>query len=346
MILVIGAGAVGSFIGATLAGGGCDVTVLGRRASSPDGVRSASGSTKVTVAGPGTATRVAEVALAGSADELADAPELIITAVKMNDLGGAIETAARWPDAPVLAVENGIGADEMLRTAGRTALIAGSLTASVELDRASWTVHRLSRGGIALASVSGDVEGAIGGLIEAFNAGGLRARRLPDAAQMRWSKLLANLVGNATSAILDLDPGDVYRNADLFAIESRQLREALAVMGGLGLSPTALPGANVRALAVAVRLPGALVRPIMAFVVAMGRGGKSPSLRRHLQLGGGPSEVDWLNGAVADAARRLGQRAPVNARLAEIVAECSRYADRWAGFRGRPERLLSELNAT
>ena len=85
MILVIGAGAVGSFIGATLAGGGCDVTVLGRRASSPDGVRSASGSTKVTVAGPGTATRVAEVALAGSADELADAPELIITAVTSSD---------------------------------------------------------------------------------------------------------------------------------------------------------------------------------------------------------------------------------------------------------------------
>jgi hypothetical protein len=67
----------------------------------------------------GTATRVAEVGLAGSADELADAPELIITAVKMNDLGGAIETAARWPDAPVLAVENGMGADEMLRRPDR-----------------------------------------------------------------------------------------------------------------------------------------------------------------------------------------------------------------------------------
>ena len=79
---------------------------------------------------------------------------------------------------------------------------------------------------------------------------------------------------------------------------------------------------------------------------ATGRGGKSPSLRRHLQLGGGPSEVGWLNGAVADAARRLGQRAPVNTRLAEIVAECSGDAGRWAGFRGRPERLLAELAAT
>ena len=163
---------------------------------------------------------------------------------------------------------------------------------------------------------------------------------------MRWSKLLANLVGNATSAILDLDPGDVFRDPDLFAVESTQLREALAVMDALGLSPTALPGADVRALAAAVRLPSTLVRPIMARVVAMGRGGKSPSLRRHLQLGGGPSEVDWLNGAVADAARRLGQRAPVNTRLAQIVAECSGDAGRWADFRGRPERLLAELDAT
>jgi ketopantoate reductase len=118
VILVIGAGAVGSFIGATLAGGGCDVTVLGRRASSPDGVRSASGSTKVTVAG-----RDGDPSRRGRASRLGrrtrDAPELIITAVKMNDLGGAIETAARWPDAPVLAVENGMGADEMLRRPDR-----------------------------------------------------------------------------------------------------------------------------------------------------------------------------------------------------------------------------------
>jgi hypothetical protein len=75
-----------------------------------------------------------------------------------------------------------------------------------------------------------------------LTSGGLRARRLEDAASMRWSKLLANLLGNATSAILDMDPGDVYRDRGLFDVERRQLREALAVMRALGLRPLALPG--------------------------------------------------------------------------------------------------------
>jgi hypothetical protein len=53
--------------------------------------------------------------------------------------------------------------------------------------------------------------------------------------------------------------------------------------------------------------------------------------------------VAWLNGAVAAAALRLNLAAPVNARLREIVTECSRDAERWAWFRGRPDRLLAEL---
>jgi 2-dehydropantoate 2-reductase len=343
VILVVGAGAVGSFIGATLAAGGRDVTLLGRAMSAPAGSRAAGVSREIALVGPGDETRSAAVTLAGSVEALSTAPELLVTAVKMNDLDGAIETIARWPDVPVLALENGIGADEMLRAAGRNDIIAGSLTTSIELDRGSWTVRRRSRGGIGLAPVSGDVEGTIGQLVTAFEAGSLRARRLPNGPQMRWSKLLANLLGNATSAILDLDAGDVYHNVGLFAVEWRQLREALAAMRGLGLSPAALPGSDVRALAVAARLPGPMVRPVMARVVAMGRGGKSPSLRRHLQHGGGPSEVDWLNGAVAATARRLGLPAPVNAGLAELVSECSRDAERWAWFRGRPERLLAAL---
>ena len=128
-----------------------------------------------------------------------------------------------------------------------------------------------------------------------------------DPAAMRWSKLLSNLLGNATSAILDIDPGEVYRDPGLFEFELRQVREALAVMRGLGLRPVALPGADVRPLALATRLPAILVRPVMQRIVGGARGGKSPSLRLHLQDGDGPSEIDWLNGAVARAARGLGR---------------------------------------
>ena len=339
-ILVVGGGAVGSFIATTLVTGGNDVTLL-RRGETPGLSRES-----FTVVGPASESHVVELDVAGAPEAVSQVPGIVVLAVKMPDLPGAIEAAARWPDAAVLAVQNGVGADALLestRTSG--GIVAGSLTAAIELDRESATIRRLSAGGIGLAPVRGDVAGVLEELAAGFQAGGLRPRRVSDPVSMRWSKLLANLLANATSAIVDLDSADVYRDRGLFAIERRQLREALAVIHRLGVRLVSLPGADTRPLRLAGRLPAGLVQPVMLRLVAAGRGGKTPSLRRHLLSGGGPSEVDWLNGAVASAALEMNRRAPINARLAELVGECSADPARWAWFRGRPDRLITELEA-
>ena len=336
-VLVIGAGAVGSFLGATLAEAGETVCLL--RRSGTAGFRQE----MLTLGEPSGDVRDVQVGVAGSVDAVPWMPDILLFAVKMPDLPGALETAAHWPAATVLAVENGVGADDLIVDERPAAwLIAGSLTASLETDRG--TIRRLSRGGLGLARVRGEGDGLVRELVAAFRSGGLRAAALSDAQEMRWSKLLANLLGNATSALLDVDPEVAYRDPDVFAIERRALREALAVMRALELQPVALPGADVRLLTVASRLPAALVRPIMVRVVARGRGGKSPSLRRHLESGRGPSEVSWLNGAVDRAARLVGRRAPVNLRLSELVEECTRDPERRAWFRGRPDRLAQEFS--
>jgi 2-dehydropantoate 2-reductase len=338
VILVIGAGAVGSFLAWTLAAGGEEVQLL-RRNGAP-GARTE----RLVVAGPTGAGEARQVAVAGSPETVAGVPELILLAVKMPDVAGAIETAAVWPDASVLAVENGVGADALL-LAGRPSggLIAGALTTSVERVSGD-TIRRLSRGGIVLAPVRAEVGGLIDRLTSSFAAGGLRARATLDPAALRWSKLLVNLMGNATGAIVGLDPLAVYRERGLFRLERRQLAEALAVMDGLQLKPIKLFGADTRLLRLAARLPGPLVQPVLIRVVAAGRGGKRPSLHLHLEAGGGaPTEVEWLNGAVVTAATDLGTQAPVNARLAELVEACNQDPERRAWFRGRPDRLIEAV---
>jgi 2-dehydropantoate 2-reductase len=340
VILVIGAGAVGSFLGWALASAGEEVVLL--RRGGPPGLRTEQ-LLVVGDAGPGGSV---PVAIAGSSDAVPGVPELILIAVKMPDLAGAIETAATWPAATVLAVQNGIGADALLvarRASG--GLIAGSLTVSVE-RLADGTVRRLSRGGIVLAPVRGDVTEQVARLVQGFAAGGLRARATANPAAMRWSKLLVNLMGNASGAIVDMDPVAVYRDPGLFQIERRQVREALATMTGLGLRPVKLFGADVRLLPIATRLPAPLVQPILARVVAAGRGGKRPSLHLHLaSASGSPSEVEWLNGAVAGSAAALGRQTPVNARLAELIEDCTSDPGRRAWFRGRPDRLIEAVGA-
>ena len=338
MILVIGAGAVGSFLGWTLASGGEDVQLLGRHG--PPAARTES----LQVLGATGASGSIPVIVAGSPEAVRGTPELIVVAVKMPDLAGAIETAGRWPAATILAVQNGVGADELIgdrRPAG--SLIAGSLTASVErADDGS--IRRLSCGGIVLAPVRADGSAIIARLVRAFAGGGLRARPTGDPRAMRWSKLLVNLMGNATGAILDLDPVAVFRDPGLFRLERRQLAEALATMGGLGLRPIRLFGADARWLPLGMRLPGPLVQPILVRVVGAGRGGKRPSLHLHLAGGSGaPTEVEWLNGAVALAASRLNMAAPLNARLTELVEACNGDPERRAWFRGRPDRLVEAV---
>jgi 2-dehydropantoate 2-reductase len=351
MILVIGPGAVGSFLGWTLARGGEAVELLGRSGVARFVDASVSGSAGAAgaqgAAGVWSPIRLGSpIQLAGSGTSVSAVPELILIAVKMPDLAGAIEGAARWPEATVVAVQNGVGAEDLLLAQRpRGGLIAASLTTSVERSP-DGSIQRLSRGGIVLAPVRGNVTAAIGRLINGLVAGGLRARRTADPVALRWSKLLVNLMGNATGAITDLEPSAVYRDPILFGIERRQAAEALAEMAGLHVRPVRLFGADARLLPIAARLPGRLVQPILVRVVAAGRGGKRPSLHLHLDAGAGaPSEVDWLNGAVARAAVARGTTAPVNARLAEILDACNRDPERRAWFRGRPDRLLEAVSA-
>jgi 2-dehydropantoate 2-reductase len=163
---------------------------------------------------------------------------------------------------------------------------------------------------------------------------------------MKWTKLLANLVGNATSAILDMDPAAIYADPRTFAVERRQLHEAVAVMRGLGLRPTRLPGAAVSLLLRGLALPPVIGRPLVARGVSGARGGKSPSLRLHVRGGGtGPTEARWLNGAVVAAGGDAGVRTPVNEALYGLVEAVALDPDRAAWFAGEPGRLAEAVAA-
>jgi 2-dehydropantoate 2-reductase len=337
--LVVGGGAVGTLLAWALSAGGRDVAIVRRRLETP--ARRA----KVTVVDPDGKASTADVTEIPGPDALEAAPDVIVFAVKAFDLADAAASCAAWPTAPALTVLNGVGAEEIVaeaRPAG--GLIAGSVTASVELT-GERTVARLNRGGVALAPATPGVAELTDALLAAVAKSGLRTGRVADPAAMKWSKLVANLVGNASSAILDTSPAEIYGHPGAFGVERRQILEALAVMRRLGLKPVALPGANVPLLAFGVRFPAAIARPIMRRIIGGARGRKDPSLRIHATSGTGPSEVQWLNGAVTRTAERLGGAAPVNRRLTELVEEVLTDPERRAWFRGRPDRLVEAVGA-
>ena len=331
--LVVGGGAVGTLVAWGLASGGRDVAVVRRGQAGP------SAEATLTCTAPDGRPSTASVTEVRGPGDLSRAPDVIVFAVKAFDLEAAAASCAMWPAAVGVTVGNGFGAEEIVTgLRPRAPHIAASVTASVEL-REPRHVARRNRGGIALAPFAGDVERTVGGLVRAIAASGLPSAALADARAMKWSKLLANLVANASSAITDMSAAHIYASPDGYRVERRQLQEAVAVMGALGLRPVALPGADIRLLALAVRLPAVVAQPILRRVVGGARGGKEPSLRLHAQADPGPTEVDWLNGAVVRAAAQLGRRARVNACLADLVAQVVADPERRAWFSGRPDRL-------
>jgi 2-dehydropantoate 2-reductase len=338
--LVVGGGAVGSFLGTLLALAGHEVTLV-RPYGPGEGVG------PITLVGPDGSRREAVVDRI-LRTEAASAPDLIVVGVKMALLGEALAPARRWPAVPTLTVQNGIGAEETVAELRPEApRLAASLTASIELTPAD-EVHQLSRGGLGLAAVNPEARPLLASLAADFRRAGLRVVVRPEYRAMKWSKVLANQIGNACGAILDMDPGDIYRDPRLFAVERRTALETLAVMRAQGLRPVGLPGAPVPWLARAMRLPACLGRPILSRVAGRARGGKMPSLRLHVRAAGTgpaaePSEAAWLYGAVAGAGERAGVAAPTSARLAALVDEVAANPTRRAFLRGHPERLLAEL---
>jgi 2-dehydropantoate 2-reductase len=347
-VAVVGAGAVGTLLGGLLAAAGAEVTLVDARVP-------VDAPLDVIIHEPGGREVAARVRRAGRLADVQGAPDLVVLAVKMFDITGALDDLAAWPAATVLTIQNGIGAEELVASARPGAgLVAGSLTSPVERPGPA-EVRWRGRGGIALAVVAGDAGADADWLAAAFATAGLPARRLDDPRAMKWSKLLGNLVGNALSALADREPAAIYADPVLFDLERRQLVETLAVMRAARIPVVALPAADVRLLALAIRLPAPLSRAVLRRVVGGARGGKSPSLRLHLQSAEGPTEAAWLNGAVARAGAVAGVPTPVNAALArlldavvgdpELRDELAARPHRIAELAARPHRI-AELVAT
>ena len=309
-VYVVGAGAVGTYLGELLRGIGNEVSYAPR-------------------------------ALEDVAPVDAD---LAIVAVKAYDTPAAIATLQRALRDPrvttILCPQNGVGNEELLADAfGADAVVAAALTVPVGIDASGKGVAARG-GGIAFAPV-----GAVAHnwLLAAFAATGLPVSAVADYRALKWSKLVLNIVANASCAILDVLPERLVRYDDVFALEIRAIREARATMKALGITPLDLPRYPVRALLTIAKLPTPLARAALAGRIAKARGDKPPSLLLDLRGAKHRTEVDVLNGAIARAAREAGVAVPVNAGLTRILSDVAHMPQLWAKYRERPDALSAAI---
>lgn len=337
-ILIIGAGAIGGYVGGSLCALGHSVSLLCRPATA-DAVRKHGLHVKSQGADLHVHPDVFETPEPVFADGEID---LAIVAVKRYDTTAVVGPLSAWSHRIdwVLSLQNGIGSENQLAgLLGRERVLPGTVTTAVRrADRNTVVVEKLRGVGIAGSDRSAAAWAA------EFDRAGLNCRLFQRALDMEWSKLLTNLVANPTSAILDMPPPEIFAHKGLFRLEILQLREALAVMRALSARVVDLPGTPVRILAfIAGRLPLSAARLLLRRGLGGGRGGKMPSFHADLRRGDGCSEIGYYHGAVVRAADRLRIPVPVNRLLTEIFTDILKNRIPTDSYSRLPEKLLDHL---
>lgn len=338
--VIIGAGAVGTYIGGSLALHGYRVVWLVR---SQHRERLLHQGLQLYL--PGGRYRLPATPLVTSWGELFarfGAVEGVFLAVKGYHLDQVRQQWAPYRDQlpPVLTLLNGIdAAGKLQQELGPERVLVGSLLTAVERkDLGHIQVARLR--GLALE------DRVPRAWVTALEAAGLRPRTYPSAAAILWSKLLTNLLANSLSALLDWTPAQVYRHPLTCRLEVEQQREVLQVMQALQVPVVDLPRTPVRGLAWVMRhLPPPLACRLIRSLVVRGRGGKMPSF--HLDWWQGPkrTEAEWYHGPVVRFGERLGVPTPVHRALLNLWQAVEQGRVSPEAWRHRPEELLQALQA-
>jgi len=303
---VIGAGAVGGTIAALLDRAGHDVEVTARGASidiiREHGIRFSGGwgeHTAMVRVGPTLSTH----------------PELVFVATKASDEAAALEAnAAALTGVPVVAVQNGLHGVDVARASAPHSPIVGALAmfAASHLEPGVVTVttaNSIYLGGDDAAAVE-KAASVLRGLVPTFIA--------KDFRGAQWSKIIINQI-NALPAITGLSVQQTIAHRGMRLVLTRSIREAVRAGKAHGVRFAKMSALSHPLLSVFAVLPpwvGQLLPLVMKWRLGPvpNPGSTLQSIRR-----GQKTEIDYMHGAVADAAREAGLAAPVNATLTRLV---------------------------
>jgi len=286
-VLVFGAGSLGSLLGGLLAREH-DVTLVGRdphvRAIREEGLR-IEGHVEATV------HPTARLDAPGSAD-------LAVVCVKSFDTGAAADALAGCALEACLSVQNGMGNEAVLADRLECPVLAGTCTYGA-LRPEPGTVRCTGVGDVTV----GPPEGGTGPVAErvgrAFEAARIAVSVADDMPRRLLEKLAVNAGINATTALARLENGGVL-GGDAGALAAAAAREtaALARAEGVDLSDRAAE------------------RTLES--VAADTADNTSSMHQDVRAER-RTEVDAINGYVADRADESGVDAPVNRTLARLL---------------------------
>jgi 2-dehydropantoate 2-reductase len=309
-ICFIGAGALGSSLGGTLAFNGLDVTLIDHFQAHVDKMNQ-DGLTLI----EGEEKRVVKVKAATSTEGLG-IMDLVIVLVKSFGTRAAIEKALPiiGENTLVLSLQNGLGNEEIImEVVGPERVIGGKTYAGGVFlgpgEVVAGTINKLT----VIGEMDGRVTERIKNVAAVLTAHGLMTEISENIVGMIWDKLLINAATGAISAITRLPYGGLYNVREVKDVAIDAVAEGIAV-------------AKAKGIQLSVEDPSAIWYRAAAGLPYMFKASMLQSIEA-----GKATEVDFINGPLVRWGEALGVQTPVNKTLVAMIKGYERWMEAFNG---------------
>lgn len=308
VIGIMGAGAIGLYVGGMLADGGARVVFAARGRT-------------LEALGRGLALSrydgfkrelKPEAYSAGGVTALARC-DVVLFCTKSGDTeAAAAELAGSLkPGATVISLQNGIGnIDRLKAVLPGHEIIAGTVPFNV-VRLSPNAVHCSMEGKVLIGRSA-----VSAGLAKAARASALELEVREDLDAIQWGKLMLNL-NNGLNVLSGLPLRRQFEDAGYRRVLAMAMEELLGALDVAGIEPVGASRTNPRLIPKVLRLPTWLFRLVARQQLRMDETARSSSWDD--LKAGRPPETRYLNGAVCDLAHAHGRSAPVNRMICELV---------------------------
>ena len=305
-IVMLGAGALGSTIGGTLAMGGNDVHFVDMWQEhvdliNKDGLHMTNEKEDWYV----------RVDARTTADTIGEA-DLVIVLVKSFATKQAVEqlkqTNVIGKNTLVMSLQNGLGNDETIASViGSENVISGKTYVGGRLIQAGYISAGVQGKWTYIGELNGEITDRIQTVCNVFNDAGLLCEVSDNIKGLIWDKLLINVAAGALCGITRLPYGPLYEEDYIKDVAVAAIQEGIQVAKAAGVVLKS-EDPQYPWVAASEGLPGTFKTSIL----------QSLELKR-------PTEIDFINGSIVEWGKKYGIATPVNQTLVACVKGIEKY---------------------
>lgn len=305
-IVMLGAGALGSTIGGTLAIGGNDVHFVDMWQEhvdliNKDGLHMTNEKEDWYV----------RVDARTTADTIGEA-DLVIVLVKSFATKQAVEqlkqTNVIGKNTLVMSLQNGLGNEETIASViGSENVISGKTYVGGRLIQAGYISAGVQGKWTYIGELNGEITDRIQTVCNVFNDVGLLCEVSDNIKGLIWDKLLINVAAGALCGITRLPYGPLYEEDYIKDVAVAAIQEGIQVAKAAGVVLKS-EDPQYPWVAASEGLPGTFKTSIL----------QSLELKR-------PTEIDFINGSIVEWGKKYGIATPVNQTLVACVKGIEKY---------------------